>query len=146
MVRRKSYRNFSLAMADVYKKHVVDCPGAQCTCHVRDAIVGYANSSPNKRAALLGRDWHKELIVGYRTAATLIEQGWPEDTIVAFTNRQQKYADAAMDTMQGFVKVLSVAGYRNDGKFTREGNGLRHAWLADGAPSLQMAIDELDDI
>ena len=84
-----------------------------------------------------------EDVCGYRIARALLVQGWHESAIVVHSSTQQEYVDASED--YGFLECLDRAGYANDSGFARYGNGLRYAWLMDGAPDLEPFFDADED-
>lgn len=136
----QSYENFCKAFAGVFKKHA-QRKGTYHTCYVRDAINSYCTADAERRHFLM-EDACAEDACGYRIARALILQGWDEDTIVDYSQQQQHYVDEAAD--YGFLDVLSAAGYTNSAGFIRPSNGMRYAWLMDGAPDLSAHIEGLD--
>lgn len=138
-----SYENFCRAFAGVFKKHAYE-QATYHTCYIREALLQYVDELPERRALLMEKPSHEEL-VGYRLAVALLRCGWPKPAIIGFVQRQQDYVDAMVDTEYGFLGVLNAAGYCNDASFLRSTNGARHSWLLDGAPDLQRVINELDE-
>lgn len=138
-----SYENFCRAFAGAFKKHAYE-QSAYHTCYIREAIIQFVDYPTYALPALVESSSREELL-GFRIAANLLRCGWPKEALVGYATKQQNYVKAVEDSWHGFLQVLERAGYRNWGKFAWRGNGLRHAWLVDGAPSLQPIIDELDE-
>lgn len=136
-----SYTNFCMAFAGVFKKYAHN-QATYHTCYIRGAIDDYIGCAPDRRAILM-EDAYREDLVGYRIAAQLLRCGWPEDAITDYATQQQCYVDD-MEDHSIFLDVLHHAGYANEAGFARASNGVRYAWLLDGAPNLQETMDEMD--
>ena len=139
----QSYENFCKAFAGVFIKHAKN-KGTYHTCYIRGAIEEYCYADPDRRHFLM-EDACAEDACGYRIARALLVQGWHDATIVEHSLTQQEYVDAAED--YGFLECLERAGYVSAGSFSRHSNGLRYAWLLDGAPDLEefFEVDEDDE-
>lgn len=137
----QSYENFCKAFAGVFKKHAKR-KGTYYTCYVRGAINSYCTANSCRRHYLM-EDACAEDACGYRIARALILQGWDEDTILMHSEEQQRLVDD-LNADFGFAEVLKLAGYRNDSGFILQANGMRYAWLMDGAPDLSAHIKDID--
>ena len=137
----QSYENFCKVFAGVFMKHA-KTRGTFYTCYIRHAIDAYCVAGPDRRH-FLSEDAQGEDACGYRIARALMVQGWDEDTIIEYSTTQQRYVDA-VDRL-GFDDVLERVGYSSAKGFARHSNGLRYAWLMDGAPEIEPLLDEDDE-
>lgn len=133
-----SYENYCKAFAGVFLKMARNA-GTMHTCYIRSAIRDYCNSEGHRQRMF--EDSIAEDSIGYRIASSLLRAGWTEDQILEYNREQQDRVD---ELCEDFIAVLENAGYERDPRFARHGNGLRYAWLMDGAPELS-EHDVLDD-
>lgn len=139
-----SYEAYCKCFAGVFKKHVQGDHRSFFTCYVRDSINDYVEADDERRGRLM-EGAAREATVGIYIAQAMLDQGWPEDSILEYAEEQQRRVnDAESYSGLGFVDALSSAGYPNRG-FYRESNGLRYAWILDGSPDITDRLEEVDN-
>lgn len=139
-----SYEAYCKCFAGVYRKHVQGDHRSLFTCYIRDAINDYVEADDERRGRLM-EGAAREATVGAYIAKALLDQGWPEDSILEYAEQQQRRVnDAESYSGLEFVAALYSAGYHNR-EFYREDNGLRYAWILDGSPDLIDRLEECDN-
>lgn len=139
-----SYEAYCKCFAGVFRKHVRGDHRAFFTCYVRGFSNDYVKADDERRGLLM-EGAGREAIVGVYIAKALLDQGWPEDSILEYTEEQQRRVNDAEDySGLDFVDALRYAGYHNR-EFYREANGLRYAWILDGSPDLIDRLEEGDN-
>ena len=138
---RHTYEAYCRAFAGIYAKHAKN-GGHYFTCYVRAEIAYFIDTDEVERGVLL-ETAGRESFVGYKIAHSLLRAGWDEDTIIAYTNIQQKRVDEAESRVSFEDAVLHLYTLKPKPRFAISMNAYRYAWLIDGAPCLSEACEEL---
>ena len=138
---RHTYEAFCRAFAGIYAKHAKN-GGHYFTCYVRDAITYFIKKDEVKRGVLM-ESAGRESLVGYKIAYSLLKAGWDEATILDYTDTQQERVDDAERRLSFEDAVVCLYTFKTKPRFAITMNAFRHAWLIDGAPSLEDVCDEL---
>lgn len=139
-----SYEAYCKCFAGVFKKHVQGDHRSFFTCYIRDTINEYVEANGERRCRLM-EGAAREATVGVYIAKALLDQGWPTDDILKYSEEQQRCVnDAEGYSGMYFVDALLRAGYHNS-EFSREANGLRYAWILDGSHDIIDRLEEDDN-